>query len=389
MPGSLVNVLIGEYRLTEPLGAGGMGEVYKAVHVHLSRVIAVKILFPELADGPALQRFYGEADIQATLRHPGVADYLGFYEYQGRPCILMEYVDGETLASLIRLRGAFPPAEAAAILREISAVAGHFHSLGVVHRDLKTSNVKLNSAGRVKILDFGIARHQRSNRLTRAGAVIGTAEILAPEQIRGEEGGFATDVWQIGILFYELLSGRMPFEASTTHELYARILSAHCPPLGPGVPPEFQRIVAKCLEKDPSRRYASGGALHQAIEGHTGAAPRLPGTRTVAIAAGCAAVVVLLAGGVVALRKSGPQGGGTVIEQGVDEKSITVDAAGGIAEVYQDGKLMGNTPFTVHAKTGESVNLVLKRQGFDDKPVQFDATERQTYTYTLDPRKEP
>ena len=91
----------------------------------------------------------------------------------------------------------------------------------------------------------------------------------------------------------------------------------------------------------------------------------------------------------MALWKSGRQGGGTVIEQGVDEKSITVDAAGGIAEVYQDGKLMGNTPFTVHAKTGESVNLVLKRQGFDDKPVQFDATERQTYTYTLDPRKEP
>src|ERR1700681_2492621 len=115
MAGSLLNALIGEYRLGERLGAGGMGEVYKGVHIHLGRVIAVKILSPELADGPALQRFYAEADIQASLRHPGVAEYLGFYEYQGRPCILMEFVDGETLGSVIWRRGALPPAEAAAI----------------------------------------------------------------------------------------------------------------------------------------------------------------------------------------------------------------------------------------------------------------------------------
>ena len=142
MAGSLVNALIGEYRLVEPLGAGGMGEVYKGVHQHLGRVIAVNILSPELADGPAIRRFYGEAKIQASLRHPGVAEYLGFYEYQGRPCILMEYVDGETLAAFIRRRAPIPPAEAAAIVREISAVAGHFHSLELVHRDLKTGNVK-------------------------------------------------------------------------------------------------------------------------------------------------------------------------------------------------------------------------------------------------------
>ena len=101
---SLLNALIGEYRVIESLGAGGMGEVYKAVHTHLGRVIAIKVLSPDLADGSALQRFYSEADIQASLNHPGVAQYLGFYEYQGRPCILMEYVDGETLSATIRRR---------------------------------------------------------------------------------------------------------------------------------------------------------------------------------------------------------------------------------------------------------------------------------------------
>ena len=177
---SLLNASIGEYRVVESLGAGGMGEVYKAVHTHLDRVIAIKALLPGLADGPSLQRFYGEAGIQASLRHPGVAEYLGFYEYQGRPCILMEYVDGETLAAIIRRRGALPP-EAAPTLREIASVAAHFHAQGVVHRDLKSNNVKINSAGRVKILDFGIARQERQDRMTQVGAVIGTPEVLAPE----------------------------------------------------------------------------------------------------------------------------------------------------------------------------------------------------------------
>ena len=348
----------------------------------------MKLLYPELADGSALRRFYDEANIQATLRHPGVAEYMGFYEYQGRPCILMEFVDGETLDAMIRRRGALPAAEAAAIVREIAAVASHFHSLGVVHRDLKTSNVKINSAGRVKILDFGIARHQRSDRLTRTGAVIGTAEILAPEQIRGEEGGFPTDVWQIGIMFYELLTGRMPFQASSTHELYARILSAQQPPMEQtGGPGQYDRMVAKCLEKDPARRYASASALYQALAGDATGPGR--NRKPLLIAAGAAmAAVALIAGGVM-LFQHPRDGGGTLVEQNAGDKAITVDAVDGVAEVYRDGRLVGNTPFVVHAKTGDAVNLVLKRHGYDDKPVQFDATERQTYTYTLDPHREP
>src|SRR5271168_5392656 len=119
---SLLNVLIGEYRVTELLGAGGMGEVYKATHTHFGRVIAVKVLTSGGSDPGTIKRFYGEANIQASLRHPGVAEYLGFYEYQGRPCILMEYVDGLTLYSILERRGAIPAKEVLKIARAIAAV---------------------------------------------------------------------------------------------------------------------------------------------------------------------------------------------------------------------------------------------------------------------------
>jgi len=392
--------LIGEYRLVEPLGAGGMGEVYKGVHIHLGRVIAVKILSPDLADGPALQRFYAEADIQASLRQPGVAEYLGFYEYQGRPCILMEFVDGETLAAMIRRRGPLPPGEAAAIVRDIAAVTGRFHALGVVHRDLKTSNVKINSAGQVKILDFGIARHQRSDRMTRAGAVIGTTEILAPEQVKGEEAGLGTDVWQIGVMFFELLTGRMPFEASSTAELYARILAAQYPPLEqlqPAAPPALRKIVTRCLEKDAAKRYASGSTLYDALSNwESGTRTQIDRRRVALVAGGAVAALLLITGGILAVRHTGGDGPDKTTESGkttetpplTDARAITVDAADGVAQVFRDGKLVGTTPFLVRAQAGESVNLVLKRQGYDDRAVQFDATERKTYTFTLD-AKEP
>src|SRR6266849_9582011 len=149
---SLLNALIGEYRVTELLGAGGMGEVYKATHTHLGRVIAIKVLSAGGSDPAAVQRFYSEANIQASLRHPGVAEYLGFYEYQGRPCIRMEYVDGETLSCILERRGALPTEEALSIARAMTAVVAHFHRQGVLHRDIKSSNVKISSDGAVKVL---------------------------------------------------------------------------------------------------------------------------------------------------------------------------------------------------------------------------------------------
>jgi eukaryotic-like serine/threonine-protein kinase len=443
---SLLNALIGEYRIVESLGAGGMGEVYKAVHTHLGRTIAIKVLSPDLTDGPALARFYGEANIQARLRHPGVAEYLGFYEYQGRPCILMEYVDGETLASAIRKRGPFPAAEGVRIVREIAAIAAHFHGEGLVHRDLKANNVKIDSAGRVRILDFGIARYQCSDRMTRIGAVIGTPEALSPEQVRGEPATEATDVWQLGVLFYELLTGHAAFQSSNTLDLYTRILSAEFLPVKqwrPDLPGGLEEIVGCCLQKSPAKRYPSAAELHTALcsweAKQSGAVPKPAATRageaprwsprpamsfvlgflrdkvgrpaaaqvSSAVhravplywnaALGLVLGIALLLGLLAIVRerrleppKPPPDATAPVAHLAVaaDLKTVTVDTADGTAQVLVAGKLVGSTPFRVQARSGESVELVLRRAGFKDLLVQFEVTERHDYTYTLQPLKE-
>jgi serine/threonine-protein kinase len=385
------NTLIGEYRITESLGAGGMGEVYRAVHTHLDRVIAIKVLSPELADGAALRRFYAEAAIQASLRHPGVAEYLGFYEYQGRPCILMEYVDGETLAAMLQRRGPLPAYEALSLLREIAEVAAHFHQSGVVHRDLKSSNVKLTTRGRVKILDFGIAQHQRSTRLTQAGAVIGTPEILSPEQLRGEPAGQATDVWQLGVLFYELLTAEMPFTGSNTAQVYTSILHGSCRPVHdwqPDLPPAIPRILARCLEKEPGRRYASALELCDALAEASKPESR-PAHRLAAVLAALATVLVLVIGflllrGRPAIPDAPPPRTDASAVLETKWKTVTVDTADGPADVIRDGQRIGSTPFPVQAREGESVQLVLRRQGFRDLPVEFQPSERRNYTYTLE-----
>jgi serine/threonine protein kinase len=390
---SLLNALIGEYRVVELIGAGGMGQVYKAVHTHLDRVIAIKALSPELADGPALQRFYGEAGIQASLKHPGVAEYLGFYEYQGRPCIFMEYVDGETLAAIVRRRGALPLAEAVRILRDIAAVAANFHAQGVVHRDLKSNNVKVNSAGRVKILDFGIARHRRSERLTRLGAVIGTPDALAPEQIRGAPVTEATDVWQLGVMFYELLTGRLPFQAASEPETFAKILAADYRPAE--VPAGLKRILARCLERDASRRYANAAELLAALRAWELAGEAAPRRRDWRVSLGGAAAAAVLiaiamiaiAVGVRAWHRSPlppplPVPPAAIVSP-ADVKTVTVDTMDGAADVFRDGNRVGVTPYRIEARTGEKIELVLRRPGYRDLPLQFEATERRSYTYTM------
>ncbi len=401
---SLLNALIGEYRVTELLGAGGMGEVYKATHTHLGRVIAIKVLSAGGSDPAAVQRFYSEANIQASLRHPGVAEYLGFYEYQGRPCILMEYVDGETLSCILERRGALPTEEALSIARAMTAVVAHFHRQGVLHRDIKSSNVKISSDGAVKVLDFGIARFQSKNNLTRTGMVVGTPGILAPEQVRGQTVTPATDVWQLGVLMYEMLTVRLPFEADNTPELYAQILNAKFEPvssLQPSLPGAFEKIVNRCLQKEPSRRFASGGDLlvaldaldaRQSEERAPAREPRPPADfgfpvplrRVGPIVAGAVVLVAVVAGAVHWSGKNPPPPPEPCVQSsspaGSSEmRTVKIQtAAGEEAQVICDGRLVGKTDYPVHARTGDRVVLVLQRNGYK-LDVNFTVAERQEF----------
>lgn len=416
---SLLNVLIGEYRVSELLGAGGMGEVYKATHTHLGRVIAVKVLTTGESDPATVKRFYSEAKIQASLRHPGVAEYLGFYEYHGRPCILMEYVDGLTLASILERRGSFPPQDAFRIAQAIAAVVAHFHEQGVLHRDIKTNNIKIGSDGRVKVLDFGIARLQSTRNLTSTGVVIGTPGMLAPEQVNGQTVTPATDVWQFGVMVYEMLSGRLPFRADNTRELYAQILNAKPAPLSalqPAPPAGFEKVVNRCLQKDPGKRYASGKELLaalDALEGRKGTVPApLPTPRFEPVAnakpPGSLRLVGAIAGGVVVLalivvgvvQWSSP----TTSDSGVspcvepsseketpagEARTVTLSTVGVSAQVFCGGQMMGMTPYPLKAKVGDKIKLVLRSEGYKPKDVSFNVTERAEYNESLDRVGEP
>lgn len=268
---SLIHSVIGDYRLLEFLGAGGMGEVYRAVHTKIGRSAAVKILTAAAPGSDFVQRFLNEARVHASLQHPNIATLYDFLELGGRPCIIMEYVDGQTLVDRIRLQGPLHSAEAWSIFLAIASAVAYVHDQGIVHRDLKTANIRINSQGVAKLLDFGIAKGAGTPDLTQAGNVIGTLSYMPPEQLRGEPASTRSDVWALGIVLYEMLTGRVPFEAKTAGELidkirtgnYTRlaILRAGADPLEAPALQRADQVVARCLRRSPADRYPNARAV--------------------------------------------------------------------------------------------------------------------------------
>ncbi len=259
------NQSVGEYRIVDFLGAGGMGEVYRAMHQKIGRVAAVKVLTQATQSSGFVERFFNEARIQASLQHPNVATLYDFCEVQGQPCIIMEYVDGQTISERIdAYRAPLPLSETVYVFEKVCEAIDYIHRHGVIHRDIKSNNIKISSQGQVKLLDFGIAKGQGSQQLTQAGSIIGTIQYLAPELVRGGTADARGDIWALGVLLYEMVTGRTPFDADTIGDLCDRIDRAqYAPPaqLNPGVPREVAAIIARCLRKNPAERYASAGDL--------------------------------------------------------------------------------------------------------------------------------
>jgi eukaryotic-like serine/threonine-protein kinase len=276
----------GRYRLERPLGQGGMASVYLGHDTELDRPVAIKLLAENLAgDEEFRRRFVREARLAARLSHPNVVSVYDAGEDDGRPYIVMEHVDGETLADVLARRGRLPPDEARELAAQAANGLAHAHEAGLVHRDIKPQNLILRRDGTVKIADFGIARAAETT-ITQTGTVLGTAAYLAPEQALGEEVTAAADVYSLGAVLYELLTGRPPFEFESLADLADQQRGMEITPvreLAPDVPPELEDVVMRCLARNPAYRPASAGELARVLSG--GEAPTQPIHRPTAVQA--------------------------------------------------------------------------------------------------------
>ena len=251
----------GRYRLERPLGHGGMASVYLGRDSELDRPVAVKLLAENAAaDSGLRERFVREARIAARLSHPNIVGVFDAGEDEGRPYIVMECVEGETLSELLARRGQLPPDEARGLALQAARGLAHAHAAGLVHRDIKPQNLLLREDGTLKIADFGIARAAEGTALTQAGTVLGTAAYLAPEQALGEEVTSAADVYSLGAVLYELLTGRPPYEFDSLADLADKQRRHAITPvreLAPDVPPDLEALVMRCLARNPAYRPAN------------------------------------------------------------------------------------------------------------------------------------
>jgi serine/threonine protein kinase len=275
---------LGPYVIVAPLGAGGMGEVYRARDPRLGREVAIKVL-PDLVarDPDRLARFEREARLLAALAHAGIASIFGVEEAGPAPALVMELVEGPTLAERIA-QGRLSPEEALPVARQLAEALEYAHEHGIVHRDLKPANVKLRPDGTVKVLDFGLARaldpepsgsgtasaHSPTltQGMTRDGLIVGTAAYMAPEQARGRPADRRADVWAFGVVLYEMLAGRLLFAGETTSDTLAAVMrdEPDWSALPPDLSPRWRSLLRRCLTKDPRQRLQAIGEARIALE---------------------------------------------------------------------------------------------------------------------------
>jgi tetratricopeptide (TPR) repeat protein/predicted Ser/Thr protein kinase len=258
-------VLGGRYEILQLLGEGGMGAVYKATDLELNRYVALKVIKPELASNPQiLARFKQELLLAHQVTHRNVIRTYDLSEADGVKFITMEFIEGKDLRTLIREKQKFTPEETVDVMEQVCKALDAAHSVGVIHRDLKPQNIMLDEAGRVLVMDFGLARTLEGDGMTQSGALLGTMEYMSPEQALGKHLDQRSDIFALGLIMFELLTGKMPFAAdsavaSLLKRTQERAISAS--DVDAQVPPALSGIVAKCLERDLDARYASTAAL--------------------------------------------------------------------------------------------------------------------------------
>ena len=270
-------LLGGRYEILQMLGEGGMGAVYKARDTEVDRLVALKVIRPELAaNREILQRFKQELVLARQITHKNVVRIYDMGEADGVKFITMEYLDGEDLKSILRRLGKLPPTEAVSVMQQVCRALDACHAEGVIHRDLKPSNVMRDKTGKVLVMDFGLAHSSQTGGLTQTGVLLGTLEYMSPEQAQGQELGPQSDIYAAGLTFYELLTGKMAFEA---HSAMASLLKRSHERAVPAsavektVPRDLSNVVSRCLEPNPANRYQSVAELLADLEAYQPSAP--------------------------------------------------------------------------------------------------------------------
>src|SRR4051794_13103855 len=259
---------LGPYELQTKLGQGGMGAVYVGVHQTLHTPRAIKVLLPTEVDEAVVERFVREGVISASLRHPNIVEIFDVGEQEDIHFLVMELVEGVSLLQLLRGSGALPIERVVVLMRQVADALDYAHARGIVHRDIKPSNIIVTPEDRVMLIDFGIARALDESRLTRVGVVVGTFEYMAPEVVTEGGGSPGADRYALGIVAYQMITGRVPFTGESAHSIMYR--QVHEPPPPPSrfrgdLPDGVEEALLRQLSKSPDDRYASSQAFIDAL----------------------------------------------------------------------------------------------------------------------------
>ena len=264
------HVLLDRYEVGRLLGAGGMAEVFEGRDRLLARRVAIKVLQAQFARDPSfLIRFKREAQAAASLSHPNIVGVYDTGTEDGTHFIVMEYVEGRTLKDVIRAEGPLYPERAAEICADVCSALIAAHARGLIHRDIKPGNVMLTPEGKVKVMDFGIARATTSETITQTAAVVGTAQYISPEQAQGQTVDYRSDLYSVGCCLYEMLTGTVPFTGATPVAIaYRHVREDPTPPrmLNPDVPAPLEAICLKAMAKLPDNRYQTAAEMHDDLQ---------------------------------------------------------------------------------------------------------------------------
>ena len=270
----MIGTRVGHFEIVRRLGRGSTCQVFLARDEKLDRLVALKILSETLLqDDLALRRFQREARSVAALTHPGLA---GIYEvdvFEGRPYLVLEYVEGPTLAEQLKEHGPLRLEAIIPFATELAEALGYAHQKDLIHRDVKSPNIVVSPTGKPKLLDMGLMRHHFTTQITRSGMITGSAAYISPEQALDQAVTVQSDIWSLGVVLYEATTGQLPFEGENVISVLTKVLHEEpIPPskLRPGLPPTIESAILRCLSKDPGERFPSTGALVEALTGSPG-----------------------------------------------------------------------------------------------------------------------